>query len=484
MVSALVSGVPFPPASLAEALLRALPGDVATFFIELLQHWARPLLASGVMIATLLLGAEALRWSARGREAKPYLVGAALAILSLGAVLLGPDDEVSIVPALAVFALTGALYGVAAGRFVRSLEETSPGADLDVGRRRALRMGVGGAVGIALAGGAVGWIARRFGGPDTNVTLVMPETPAVIGQRGSFPEIPGLTPEVTAAADHYVVDINLVQPSVEAEGWELGVSGLVESPKEYTFAGLQEAFPVVEEFAVLTCISNEVGGDLVGNSRWGGVRLADVLLASEVKEGAVDVVFHAADRYSDSIPLEIAMDPSVLLAVSQNGRPLFQEHGFPCRARIPQIYGMKNVKWLERIEIVDRDYKGYWMQRGWSDVATVRTESRIDVPAHGDHPEIGKESWIAGVAWSGGRGISKVEVSTDGGTTWNEAMLKDPISRYSWTQWAYAWTPGDAGTVTLVCRATDGNGDVQTAEEAPPHPSGATGYHSREISVG
>jgi DMSO/TMAO reductase YedYZ molybdopterin-dependent catalytic subunit len=339
-------------------------------------------------------------------------------------------------------------------------------------------------VGIAFAGAGLGWLARRLGGPDTNVTLVAPVDPAAIPTRASFPEISGLSPEVTRAEDHYVVDINLVQPSVEADGWSLGVGGLVDKPLTLTFPELQQSFPVVEEYAVLTCISNEIGGDLIGNSRWGGVRLRDVLEEAGVGSGAVDVVFYAADHYSDSIPLDVAMDPSVLLAVSQNGKPLLQQHGFPCRVRVPMIYGMKNVKWLERIEVVNKDYRGYWMQRGWSDVATVRTESRIDVPGGNDAVRSGEEAWVAGVAWSGGRGISKVEVSTDGGDTWSDAMLKDPISRYAWTQWAMKWVPTKPGSYTLACRATDGTGQVQTAETAPPHPSGATGYHFKDVSVG
>ncbi|MGH2754428.1 MAG: molybdopterin-dependent oxidoreductase, partial [Actinomycetota bacterium] len=350
-------------------------------------------------------------------------------------------------------------------------------------RRRALRLGVGGVAGLAVGGGALGWIAQRLGGPDTNVMLVAPAEAAVIPERPSFPDIPGLSPEITSASDHYVVDINLVQPSVEAEGWELEVKGLVDRPVTLDFGELQTRFDVVEEFQTLTCISNEVGGDLIGNSAWGGVRLRDVLEAAGVEEGAVDVVFTGDEGYTDSIPLEIALDPSTLLAVSQNGEPLRQEHGFPCRVRVPMIYGMKNVKWLREIEVVDKDYQGYWMQRGWSDEAVIHTGSRIDVAGNDRRASVGEATWIAGVAWAGGRGISKVELSTDDGQTWDEAMLKEPISRYSWTLWAYRWTPERDGTAMVVCRATDGDGEVQTSLTAPPHPAGSTGLHRLGVRV-
>jgi DMSO/TMAO reductase YedYZ molybdopterin-dependent catalytic subunit len=172
-----------------------------------------------------------------------------------------------------------------------------------------------------------------------------------------------------------------------------------------------------------------------------------------------------------------------LLAVSQNGQPLRQEHGFPCRVRVPMIYGMKNVKWLREIEVVSKDYQGYWMERGWSDEAVIHTGSRIDVAGDDRDASMGNETWIAGVAWAGGRGIDKVEVSTDGGESWDEAMLKEPISRYSWTLWAYRWTPERSGTAKVICRATDGEGELQTEQRAAPHPAGSTGWHSVEVAV-
>lgn len=477
-------GIPFAPTSIAEAVLRAIPGDLATFFIENLGHSARPSLAVGAIFATLFIGSEALAITGRRGAPKPVVAGSILAVLAAIAIALGPRDEASPVAVSIGLVLAVGLYASVARRFLRSLGEMARSGDVDEPRRRVLRLGVGGALGIALGGFGLGWVARRVGGPNTDVTLVAPADPAKMPRRDPFPDIPGLSPEVTSAADHYVVDINLVQPSVEADGWSLKVDGLVDKPLDLTFAELQDRFPVVEEYAVLTCISNEIGGDLIGNSVWGGVRMKDVLDAAGVKDGAVDVVLYAADHYSDSIPIDMARDPSVLLAVSQNGAPLRREHGFPCRVRVPQIYGMKNVKWLERIEVVPSDYRGYWMQRGWSDVALVRTESRIDVPTGGNNLPLGSETWIAGVAWSGGRGISKVEVSTDGGGTWNEAMLKEPISPYAWTQWAYPWTTDRSGSATLACRATDGTGEVQTADIAPPHPAGATGYHFRDVVVG
>ncbi|MEO8323840.1 MAG: molybdopterin-dependent oxidoreductase, partial [Actinomycetota bacterium] len=240
---------------------------------------------------------------------------------------------------------------------------------------------------------------------------------------------------------------------------------------------------IQRSYVALSCVSNEVGGDLVGNSAWGGVRLKDVLEAAGVRSGAMDVVFRAADGYSDSIPLELALDPSVLLAVSQNGEPLQQGHGFPCRVRIPAIYGMKNVKWLEEIEVVPTDFLGYWQKRGWSDVATVKTQARIDVAGDDGAASAGEETWVAGVAWAGDRKISKVEVSTDGGRAWAEAQLKQPLSDYSWRQWAFRWIPEASGTVEVMCRATDGTGETQTPDPVPPHPDGASGYHAVKVSV-
>lgn len=466
--------VPFAPASLADALIRWAPGAVSTFFIDLLKHWAIRLLAAGVLAATLAFGSFVLLWTARRGRARPMIAGACLAALAAVAIVVGPsNDEEPVTMAIALGG-TALLYAAVASRLLIGL---SNAGEHDAGRRKVLRMGAGGAAGLAVAGGVVGWIANRLGGPNTDVPLAAPEVRATIPARPPFPEIAGLTPEVTSTADHYVVDINFVQPSVEAEGWTLNVTGLVDSPLSLTFDDLQRNFEVVEEYSVLTCISNEVGGNLVGNSLWGGVRLRDVLEEAGVRDGAVDLIFKAADGYTDSIPVEVAMQPYVLLAVSQNRAPLRQEHGFPCRVRVPSIYGMKNVKWITEIEVVSEDYQGYWMQRGWSDEAVIKTQSRIDVVGTERTVTAGTDNWIAGVAWAGDRGISKVEVSTDGGRTWAEAMLRDPIGAFCWTQWAYAWRPDRKQRAEVVCRATDGKGELQIEETSPPHPSGSTGYH-------
>ena len=486
VTGALTSAVPFPPSSLADAIIRITPGSVSTFFIERLQHWAQILLTLGVMAGTLALGSFALVLSARRSgpldgEPRAGVAGAALAVVSAMAIVLGPaNTEVPVAMAF-VLTLAGLLYAASARAFHRLL--TASGVS-DPARRRAVRLGVAGAVGVTIGGGVVGWFAKRFSGPDRDVSLVAAAEPVVVPQRPeSFPDIPGLSPEVTTPEDHYVVDINLVQPAVDAESWELQVFGSVDDPGAYTFESLQSEFEVVEEYAVLACISYELGDTLVGHSLWRGVRLSDVLSAAGVRDGAVDVVFRGADGYEDSIPLEVAMDPSVLLAVAQNDEPLTQEHGFPCRVRIPKIYGMKNVKWLTSIEVVDSDFKGYWMDRGWSDEAVVRTMSRIDVAGVDRRAVRGEHTWVAGIAWAGVRGIDKVEVSTDGGETWSEALLKDAMGPYSWNLWAYEWTPKIAGTATVLCRATDGDGEMQTSKEMDPHPSGATGWHELTVDV-
>ncbi|MEA2452073.1 MAG: hypothetical protein QOG04_783 [Actinomycetota bacterium] len=472
--------VSFAPAALAGALLRAAPGGFATFFIENLGHLARPLLVSGVLALALVVGAEALWRTSRDGATRPRIAAVILGVVAALASSIGQSPGADVVATLMAVVAAAIAYALAAGSLSKPVAGEAAGhAD----RREFLRLGSGAAAGIALGGGAIGWLLRRLGGPDTNVALVAPAELAVIPQRADFPDIQGLTPEITSAADHYVVDINLIPPTVEAEGWSLDLRGKVDTPTKYSFESLQSSFEVVEEFAVLTCISNEVNGQLIGHSRWGGVRLSEVLERAGVQDDAMDVVFYAADGYTDSIPIETAMHPTVILAVSQNGKPLTQAHGFPCRVRVPAIYGMKNVKWLQAIEVVSKDYRGYWMERGWSDIAIIDTESRIDVAGDSNRATVGQETWVAGIAWAGIRGVDKVEVSVDGGGTWVPAMLKDPLSPISWRHWAYRWTPERAGRTLVMSRATDGEGHTQVMKEAAPHPDGATGYPMTFVEV-
>ncbi|MFN2389007.1 MAG: molybdopterin-dependent oxidoreductase [Actinomycetota bacterium] len=490
IVAAVAPTAPFAPTAVAELVLRATPGDAATFFIETLGHWSRRLLLLGALAGAIAAGAVALRLSAlvlwagrdeaRRGEARPGLAGAGLALAAAAASIGAPQGGARGGAVALASALGGATYAFAA----RRLLGPAPGAAVEAeGRRRVLRLGLVGAGVLALGGVGVRWLGNRLGGPNRDVVLVPPASPASPLPQGPFPEIAGMPREITSVEDHYVVDINLVPPSVEADGWALTVGGEVDAPMRLSFDELQERFEVVEEFAVLACVSNEVGGNLIGHSAWGGVRLRDVLAAAQVRDTGVDVVMRGADGYSDSIPLAIARDPTVLLAVSQNGEPLTQAHGFPCRVRVPAIFGMKNVKWLESIEVVASDHQGYWQQRGWSDDAVVKTESRIDVAGDGFSAHTGNATWVGGVAWAGTRGISKVEVSLDGGESWRAARLKDPVSPISWRLWAYRWTPELPGTQVIACRATDGTGVVQTARRTAPHPAGATGYHTVEVEV-
>ncbi len=293
-----------------------------------------------------------------------------------------------------------------------------------------------------------------------------------------------LPAEVTPNKDFYEVSKNLSDPSVDISSWKLLVSGLVEHPLEMDYQQLKD-MQSVEQYQTLECISNPVGGPLISNARWKGVRLRDLLIKAGVKASAIKVVLSSADEYQDSITLSKAMEPGTVLAYEMNGVPLPEAHGFPARLLVPDIYGMKNVKWLTRIELVDYDFKGYWQKSGWSDIATIDTMSRIDVPSLGyaTNYDLVEEATLGGVAFTGARGISRVEISADDGNTWTRAKVKEALSPYTWVLWTYDWRPPADGTFTLVVRATDGKGEVQTAEERDSLPDGATGYHKVTIRL-
>jgi DMSO/TMAO reductase YedYZ molybdopterin-dependent catalytic subunit len=370
---------------------------------------------------------------------------------------------------------------------VRSLDEQeqSPGA---LSRRTLLRNGAI-ATGIVLAG-VVAWRFITGGASSSNIAvdqllahfkskIVPPPTP----NYGAIQPVQFLSPEVTSNDQFYIVSKNLFSdPTVDGNSWRLTVDGQVDKPLTLTYQDVL-AQPMKQQYESLMCVSNEVGGQYMSNALWEGIPLMDLLQRAGVKAGATKIVFHAADDYTDSIHLTKALEPTTLLAVRMNGVTLPQGHGFPVRMLVPGIYGMKHCKWLTRIEVVNYDYQGYWQQRGWSDPAPVRITARIDTPLTGSTVKASRTNYIAGVAFSGNKGISEVDVSTDAGQTWQRAILKQPLAGFTWVLWELAWQPPKAGSYTVVARAIDLEGNVQNPTEEPPLPNGSSGYHSIILNV-
>jgi DMSO/TMAO reductase YedYZ molybdopterin-dependent catalytic subunit len=308
--------------------------------------------------------------------------------------------------------------------------------------------------------------------------IVPPPTP----NYGAIQPVKFLSPEVTTNDQYYVVSKNLyADPTVSADGWRLVVYGQVEHVFSLTYQELL-AQPMQTQYESMMCVSNEVGGSYMSNALWEGVPLKDLLQRAGVKPGATKVVFYADDDYSDSIHLAKALEPTTLLAVHMNGAALPQEHGFPARMLVPGIYGMKHVKWITRIEVVNTNFQGYWQQRGWSDDAPVRLTSRIDTPLDGSNVTANRVTYIAGVAFSGNKGISEVDVSTDMGNSWQRATLKKPLSGLTWVLWELPWKPA-SGSYIVTVRAIDLEGNVQDPNEEPPLPNGSSGYHSITVTA-
>ncbi|TAL09017.1 MAG: oxidoreductase [Nitrospirae bacterium] len=264
---------------------------------------------------------------------------------------------------------------------------------------------------------------------------------------------------------------------IKADQWQLSITGTVKKPKVLRYDDILKR-PALDRAVTLECIDNLPGGDSMGNAMWRGISLKDLLVEMGADtESARDVVFRAADGYDDSIPFERAMRGDVLLAYMMNGVRLPKMHGFPLRAVVPGIYGIKNVKWITEIEVYDGDYKGYWQRKGWTDDGTIKLTSRIDSPGHYQNLR-GKEHLFKGIAYGGPETIKKVEISFDGGKTWDSAPHELPLSPYTWVVWYYNWAPPKAGTYQVSVRAIDAKGRLQAPEIVRPSPAGASGLHT------
>src|SRR2546428_6514208 len=293
-----------------------------------------------------------------------------------------------------------------------------------------------------------------------------------------FDRIKGLPPEITPTGDFYVVSKNPpgFDPVVDAQRWRLEIAGLVGKPVTLTYDEIK-ALPSVQRPHTLECISNEVGGDLISNATWRGARLQDVLnKANGVAAKAIQVAFRCADGYTESLPVAEALNPDTLLVYEMNGAPLTTKHGFPVRLLVHGHFGMKNPKWITKIEGVDYNFMGYWERSGWSQQAIVKTISKITTPGGGHMMyKVGDDVGLGGVAYAGDRGIKAVEISADDGKSWQSAQIKPPLGKYTWVFWAALWKSTAPGEYTLRVRAQDGTGTLQAREEVATLQEEATG---------
>jgi len=292
--------------------------------------------------------------------------------------------------------------------------------------------------------------------------------------------------EITPNDEFYITTYSEKVPEITYDAHELLIEGLVGKPYALTMKELEEMKDVTE-FVTLQCIGNPVGGDAIGNALWEGVTLSKILDAAGPKKGILKAAFFAEDGYSDSIPYTLARSGDVFLAYKMNGEPLPKQHGYPLRVIVPGIYGMKNVKWISKRELVNYNFKGFWEKRGWSDEAIMPIRSEILMPMSGQMIPLGNYV-IGGIAFAGRYGISRVQVSLNRGKTWTDASVKAPLSGWAWSLWEYDWKPQHAGRYTLRVRGIDRSGTIQEsasllARLEGSFPDGATGIHSVDVTV-
>jgi len=505
LFAGLFTSVPSLVTAVGQAFIPNTPGWLKDLAVNLFGTSDKLVLNAGVALTTLGVAA----WAGVLAFRAPAAAGPVLAVLALVGGFAALQDTFAS-PVLVALALACSIGGgwVALRQLAMvDLERRRHEADADparsagdmaadggdaaaptrraaslagLARRRFLTMTAGiGVAGLATAlGGRSLTLARerRFDQVTTSFSLPTPIRPVALPQPQHSFGLDGITPIVEASEDFYRIDTALVVPRVDPATWTLRITGMVDREIELTYDDLLNR-DLIESYVTLSCVSNEVGGDLVGNARWLGFPLKALLEEAGIRDGAEQVVGRAVDGWTAGFPIEVALDGrDAMVAVGMNGERLPPAHGFPARLVVPGLYGyVSATKWLTNIELTTWDgFDGYWVPRGWAKEGPIKTQSRIDVPRPNAQVPVGPTTF-GGIAWAVHRGISRVEVRAEGGE-WVNAELSSPLSDDAWVQWKADIDVPEGWTLVEV-RATDGNGDTQGEDYVPPRPDGAEGYH-------
>jgi DMSO/TMAO reductase YedYZ molybdopterin-dependent catalytic subunit len=478
-------GSPVP--AVGELIIGLLPAPLINWGKETLGTADKPVLIAIITVAVLALAGLAGQLERRRRYAGA-VVFAVIAVLGIIGVAARPGTAPSAyVPTFVGLLIGYMILGTLIAKLWRWLPRRAaiePDAPPSAARRNFLAWTilVGAAAGVAaVAGSVLSKAATAVTDARAKLRLPAAAKAAAPVPTGAELGVPGITPYVTPNEEFYRIDTSLQVPVIDPDGWRLTITGMVENEVAITYAELL-AKPLVEHFTTLTCVSNEVGGDLAGNARWLGYPIRELLAQAKPLAGADMVLSTSDDGWTAGTPLTALTDPDreAILAIGMNGEPLPIEHGFPVRMVVPGLYGyVSATKWVVNLKLTtyEKD-QAYWTPLGWSAKGPIKIASRIDVPTR---PVDAGTVAVAGVAWAQHTGISRVEVQVDQGP-WLQAEIADTTGPDTWRQWKYPWA-ATSGTHRIAVRATDANGTLQTAALAPPAPDGATGYHSISVKV-
>jgi DMSO/TMAO reductase YedYZ molybdopterin-dependent catalytic subunit len=509
LVAGLLPGAASPITAVADGVIAATPGAVVSLAIDLFGAANRAVLLGSILVvigaAGAAIGLAARRWRAAPAVGlSPFVaigVTAGLADASIATTTAVAAPVLGAAAAVAMLDRWPGSAGAARSRSGSSGSDrdasTADTASLDGPTRSSDRRGPSSPIprrdvlgwGLATAaaatvfavGGRMLQARSALGTLPEDLAFPLPPEPLPSPAPTTSFDVDGLSPLLTPNDRFFRIDTAFSLPRIDPTTHVVRFTGLVDRPFSITYEELL-ARADTEADITLTCVSNEVGGDLVGTARWFGVPLDQLLEEAQVRPEATQIVGRAVDGWTGGFPVEVLDGRPALVAVGMNGEPLPVRHGFPVRLTVPGLYGyVSDTKWLSEIELTTFDaYDAYWIRRGWAREGPVKTQSRIDVPSSNGRVPAGTVV-VAGVAWAGERGITRVEVRVDEGP-WAEAELTDELAATSWRQWRLLWD-APAGDHRIAVRATDGEGATQTEEVSRPAPDGATGHHTIQVTV-